>query len=86
MNLTLRAYNGSSKLSGSEQFLSMTRLHLKAIEKTMEDSRYNEQQMQIKNNKLSLEINQLKAERDALYKDLQLQESKVSPSSKSNKV
>merc|ERR1712232_381002 len=71
------AYNAQS---GSEQFLSMTKLHLMDIEKTIKASRCNEQQIQIKNNELSLEIMQLKEERDALYKSIQCEEDKISPS------
>merc|ERR1712113_954639 len=80
MDTTLRAYNQS----GTEQFLSMTKLHLKEIESTIKKSRCNEHEIRLKNNELSTQISQLKCETDSLYKELQHQENKLSNGSVAN--
>ena len=75
---SLKCYNSS----GSEQFLALTRLKLESIQQKILADRQREQQLKLENIYLSAQINTLKKDRDALYKEIKAAETKSKSSDK----
>ena len=77
METTLKAYNARSTVSGTEQFLSITKLRLFSIQQQIQSDRMKEHRLKLSNHTLRTEITELKQQHDALRNDIKSQENKV---------
>jgi len=82
LELNLKAYNATSAFSGTDQFLSMTKLKLQTIQQKVTNDRLREHKLKLDNIALRSQISELKKQTDSLRGDIQTQEHKARNASK----